>query len=258
MLSRGHGIVSRDFLMSRDVERPYTEVPRVGNYIALGDSADDPYQKPWCVLSVQQDEDGVVALRFGFDGQYDPTPLVESLVRAGYVFVDTWSEHSSEAYRQHGRADAALAVKHQGPAPEAGVEVDQNVLAQGKPWYSDGELWGWCTSPTFLVVSHDPEAAAAAMHAAGQRFSFVNELGNEVSLEEAEDQVVSTPHYISDVYLTDDGPIIYADTGGDLSRLMGERMIEILVEELTARGVPARISKAPPAGTTLTVWNPAD
>lgn len=86
----------------------------------------------------------------------------------------------------------------------------------------------------------------------------MNELGQEVTREAADSEAFYTPNWISDVYLTDSGPAIYADTKGDLPLLMGQRMVAILVEELTARSVPAHITVPPPAQPTMRVWTAAD
>jgi hypothetical protein len=238
--------------MSRDVERPYAEVPRVGDRVFLGDSTDDPYLQRRYVMSAQPDDDGVVSLRFSSDAvNHDPTPLIESLSRAGFVFLDRWPEHPLPDRW----TDGVPAARQQASAPEVGVTVDRDVLAQGEPWFDDGELTGWCASPAFLVVSQDTDGAAEALNAAGQRFALVNERGHEVAREEADHEGMYTPNWISDVYLTDSGPAIYVDTKGDLPRLMGQRMVEILVEELTARSVPARVTVPPQVQPAMRVWN---
>ena len=234
----------REYLMSRDVERPYSEVPRVGERVFLGDSTQDPYLQQWSVMSVQWENDGVVSLRFAFDGvNYDPAPLIVSLSGAGFVFLDSWTDHAPDAPQQRW-------------APRKGVAVDRNVLAQGEPWYQDGELTGWSASPAFLVISRDMDGAAAALHAAGRRFYLVDELGHEVAGEDVDNSGGYTPNWVSDVYLTDSGPAIFVDTKGDLPRVMGQRMVDILVEELTARGVPARVTVPPPGEPSARVWSP--
>ena len=135
------------------------------------------------------------------------------------------------------------------------VTVDRDVFAHGEPWYEDGELAGWSTSPAFLVVCDDLERGAAALHAAGQRMYYVNEHGQEFPAEE-DDGRYYNPSWISDVYLTGTGAAIYVDTKGDTTRRMGEAMIAILIEELTARGVAARIAAPGMLDPTLRVWTP--
>ena len=137
------------------------------------------------------------------------------------------------------------------------VTVDPDVFAHGEPFHEDGEVAGWSTSPAFLVLCDDLDLdrAAAAVHAAGQRFSFVNEHGLEFPPEE-DDGRYYNPSWVSDAYLTGSGVAIYADTKGDTTRRMGEAMIAILTEELTARGVTARITDPGYLDPELPVWSP--
>jgi hypothetical protein len=123
------------------------------------------------------------------------------------------------------------------------VTVAEDVLAQGEPFYEDGVVVGWSTSPAFVVTSQDG-ALGAAVHAAGSRFYLVDEHGREID-EEENDGRYYTPNWVSDVYLTDTGAVVLVDTKGDVTRLMGEAMIAILIEELTARGVSAHIGPVP-------------
>ena len=123
------------------------------------------------------------------------------------------------------------------------VTVADDVLAQGEPFYEDGVVMGWSTSPAFVVTSEDA-ALGAAVHAAGQRFYLVNEDGREIDQSENDGRYY-TPNWVSDVYLTHSGAVLFVDTKGDVTRLMGEAMIAILVEELTARGVSAHIGPVP-------------
>ena len=135
------------------------------------------------------------------------------------------------------------------------VTVDDDVFARGEPFYADGELAGWSTSPAFLVVCADVDRGAAAVHAAGQRMYYVNEHGLEFPAEE-DDGRYYNPSWVSDVYLTGTGVAIYVDTKGDTTRRMGETMIAILIEELTERGVAAHIAAPGRLDPELPVWTP--
>lgn len=105
---------------------------------------------------------------------------------------------------------------------------------------------GWETSPAFLVVSQDQDKAAKALRAAAVRFYFVDQDGKELTRGEMTgDYPQYTPNFISDVYLTDLGPMIYADTKGELSTGMAEGMLRILVAELRSQEVAAVVT-APP------------
>jgi hypothetical protein len=126
----------------------------------------------------------------------------------------------------------------------AEITVAEDVLAQGEPFYEDGEIVGWSSSPAFLVTCDDVDRGAAAVHAAGQRIHLLNEHGREIGADEI-DVGWNTPSYVSDVYLTDAGAVLFVDTKGDLTRHMGDAMIAVLAEELTSRGVGAHIAALP-------------
>ncbi|HEX2072207.1 MAG TPA: hypothetical protein VHF92_00365 [Geodermatophilus sp.] len=124
------------------------------------------------------------------------------------------------------------------------VTVADNVLAQGEPFFEDGEVTGWSSSPAFLITGDDVERTAAAVYSAGQRIFMLNEHGREI--DESEMNVgYYTPSWVSDVYVTDAGVVLFVDTNGDLTRKIGEAMIDIFVHELTARGVSAHIAALP-------------
>ncbi|MDJ0459912.1 hypothetical protein PUN71_022140 [Arthrobacter sp. NQ7] len=117
---------------------------------------------------------------------------------------------------------------------------------------------GWETSPAFLVLSDDDGKAAHALGRAGVRFSHIDEYGRELTPEQrdVEEQAAKTwdvpytPNFISDVYLTPRGPMVWTDTKGELTRAMGEAMLRVLLEELRAEGITARVV-APPADVPL-------
>src|SRR4051812_25200410 len=101
------------------------------------------------------------------------------------------------------------------------ITVADDVLAQGRPFYEDGEVAGWSSSPAFLIAIDDVERGAAGVHAARQRFYLVNEYGREIAEDEI-DVGWCTPSWVSDVLLADRGAVLLVDTKGDLTRPMGE------------------------------------
>jgi hypothetical protein len=108
-------------------------------------------------------------------------------------------------------------------------------------------------SPAFLVRSTDVEAAATALHAASLRFISLDEEGEE--LEEWSDTGETyTPNWVSDIYLSPDGPWLSTDTQGVLFPRMIRAMIDVLVEELQGRGVDARIEAPAPGLSSDEAW----
>lgn len=123
---------------------------------------------------------------------------------------------------------------------------------QGAKWPAVlGE--GWETSPSFLVLSNDDRKAAAALGRAALRFYDIDEFGRELprGQREAEEQAATTwdipytPNYISDVYVTPRGPMVWTDTKGDLPRAMGDAMLRVLLDELRVEGITAHVVRAP-------------
>ena len=113
----------------------------------------------------------------------------------------------------------------------------------GERWeYGLGE--GWETSPAFLIVTEDPDKAAAALQTATPRLFRVNGQGQEVDLE-THDPYDYTPNYVSPVYTTSKGLVIYVDTKGELPKGMADAMLRIVVEELVAAHVSAHVTAAP-------------
>ena len=110
-------------------------------------------------------------------------------------------------------------------------------------------------SPGFRVRSTDHEAAARALHAAALRFIRIDEEGEQ--LEEWSDTGETyTPNYVSDIFLSSDGPWLSIDTQGVLYPEMVRAMIRVLVEELQRSGVEAHIEE-PPAGLSVDeTWQP--
>ena len=101
-------------------------------------------------------------------------------------------------------------------------------------------------SPAFRVRSTDHEAAARALHAAALRMISVDEEGEELEAWSDTGETY-TPNYVSDVFLSPEGPWLSIDTQGVLYPQMVRAMIQVLVEELQRSGVEAHI-EAPPAG----------
>ncbi|HEX9088676.1 MAG TPA: hypothetical protein VF867_14255 [Arthrobacter sp.] len=128
----------------------------------------------------------------------------------------------------------------------ANVTVEPHLFDQQGEKHPAALGGGWETSPTFLVVADDQAKAADALRAAAVRFYFVDQNGKELTRAEMTgDYPQYTPNYISDVYVTDLGPMIYADTKGELSVGMATGMLQILVAELRSRKITAVVT-APP------------
>lgn len=140
---------------------------------------------------------------------------------------------------------AAPTINVRGAASEA-VTIQPHFFDLQGEKHGEALGGGWETSPAFLVVSQDQGKAAQALRAAAVRFYFVDQDGKELTRSEMTgDYPQYTPNYISDVYLTDLGPMIYADTKGELSPGMAEGMLRILVAELRSQEVTAVVT-APP------------
>ena len=141
----------------------------------------------------------------------------------------------------------------------ARVTVARDIFDQQGEKYEEGLGHGWETSPGFLVVSDDQDKAARALYAAAGRFMSVDQNGKELSpAEMTGDYPQFTPDYVSDVYLTELGPMIWTDTSGELPIGMAETMLLILEAELRAQGITAHVT-APPADLSLDgtrIWRP--
>ncbi|WAJ34378.1 hypothetical protein OUO20_05435 [Arthrobacter sp. FX8] len=141
-------------------------------------------------------------------------------------------------------------------APVVTAEPDIFDLQGEKYEASLGD--GWETSPAFLVVSDDVSKAADALGRAAVRFFHIDEYGSElaperrIALEQAATtwDVPHTPNFVSDVYLTPRGPMIWTDTKGELTRPMGDAMLHVLLDELRVEGITAHVV-APPADINL-------
>lgn len=120
------------------------------------------------------------------------------------------------------------------------------------------DLYDECGSFAVLVVTSDHERAATAVVKAARRFLNIGENGREYAdVDEADNDEVYTPNYVSDVYFPDQklGLTFWTDTKDLLNRAMGEAMRRVLTEELIAAAVPAHVCRRP-QGLTRTgrVW----
>jgi hypothetical protein len=129
------------------------------------------------------------------------------------------------------------------------VQVARDVFGPRSQW---GE--GWETDPAFLVQCEDTAGGAAALRAAAARFSSVDEQGRELDYWEVFQGGSYTPNFVSDVYVTPRGLVVWADTKGELSIPMGLKLIKVLVEELRARGVSAAVVRSDVSLSEATVY----
>jgi hypothetical protein len=122
---------------------------------------------------------------------------------------------------------------------------------------NDGLPPGWSGDPHFLVVSDDPELAAAALYAAGLRFFDIDSEGHEGEGWELGSADVWTPNFVSDVYLAPEGPMLWVDVKGVCSPAMGRKMLDVLAFELIARDLSAHVT-APGRryDTSAPKWSP--
>ena len=111
----------------------------------------------------------------------------------------------------------------------ANVTVEPHLFDQQGERHEPALGGGWETSPTFLVVSDNRDKAAEAT--AGGCSSLLFRRSERHGTDPAEmtgEFPQYTPNYVSDVYLTDLGPLIHADTKGELSTGMADGMLRIL------------------------------
>ncbi len=136
------------------------------------------------------------------------------------VLIDRYGR---ERYREE------LAQRRRG----AHVEVDELLFA------SIGEH----SNEYVLVVSSDPDKAAACLRRAGARFMNVSSSGLELTGStlpaepDSDDPDVETPNYVSDVRFAERGPWIYIDCKGRIPDPMKDAFIRILREEIDRSGI---------------------
>jgi hypothetical protein len=129
----------------------------------------------------------------------------------------------------------------EGCEPMATVTVAEDIFTQHEE-ANEGLPPGWSGDPHFLVVSDDPELAAAALTAAAHRFFDIDSEGREGEGWELGSGDVWTPNFVSDVYLAPEGPMLWVDVKGVCSPAMGRKMLDVLVAELVARDLGAHIA----------------
>jgi hypothetical protein len=92
-----------------------------------------------------------------------------------------------------------------------------------------------------LVGTFEVATAEAALRSAGRRFMMVDETGVEHpsydSLEDAEEEGLYSPNYVSDPSPKAEGIEMYVDCKGEVEEPMGLAFRRILVEELEAAGL---------------------
>jgi hypothetical protein len=149
------------------------------------------------------------------------------------------------------RARAWLARLPTGLGPRERIVMPPDLYARQGREHDDG---GWETSPAFLVVSPDGDRACRALSRAADRFAGVTADGREVP--DPEDEDVYTPNYVSNVYISAAGALVYVDTKGELTAEMGGALLRVLAQELARAEVTALVTAPPPNDHSLyrTVW----
>ena len=106
-------------------------------------------------------------------------------------------------------------------------------------------------------MTEDADKAAAALQTATPRLFRVNGQGQEVDLD-THDPYDYTPNWVSPVYITSKGLVIYVDTKGELPKGMADAMRRIVVEELLAADVTAHVTAAPADRKILGTYEPRE
>ncbi len=127
----------------------------------------------------------------------------------------------------------------------------------------------WDGDPDFLVVSPEPDRAAAVLHRCTDRLMLVAEDGTELTedgtglMEDGTERaksafglpVLYTPNYAWPVHRSAGGPVLLMDTKGFLPVPMGQTMLRVLIEELTSAGIAAHITASPPDAGEGEEWD---
>jgi hypothetical protein len=132
------------------------------------------------------------------------------------------------------------------------ITKDPNLFSTENPDFDED---GWEDDPRFLVETEDVEAAAAALQAAASRLMRVAASGRVWA--DPRDAALAwdyTPNYVSDVEVTERGVSIWADTKSTTTPQMAAAMVDILLEELDARGVEGVLTGD---GKSTTLWDPS-
>jgi hypothetical protein len=128
--------------------------------------------------------------------------------------------------------------------PPVEVAVEDGVLNHGDPWPED---WGdgRSTDAYFLITPHGNSAVADAVLAAAGRIWDIDEQGREGPVQDDLGDVErSCPKHVA-VFETPVGLYLYVDTEGELPAVQGRVMLDVLVQELSACGVPTRVGLPP-------------
>jgi hypothetical protein len=141
-----------------------------------------------------------------------------------------------------------------GPFPHRDlVTIDDDVFGPGTDWRSNDEEF-YDRDASWLVLSDDPQAAAAALHQVSNAFYSVCEDGRLLTSEQfaAETMGVEpgsepyTPNYVGDVEVFPDGALVYVDTKSMLFPPMARTMMRLIIAELERTRTAARIAGLDP------------
>ena len=133
------------------------------------------------------------------------------------------------------------------------VTIDDDVFGPGTDWQSNvGEFYD--RDASWLLLSDDPQAAAAALHRVSNAFYSVSEDGRLLTPEQFEAETMGvepgtepyTPNYVGDVEVLPDGALIYVDTKSMLFPPMARTMMRLIIAELERTGTSARIARLDP------------
>jgi hypothetical protein len=133
------------------------------------------------------------------------------------------------------------------------VTIDDDVFGPGTDWRSTDEEF-YDADASWLLLSADPQAAAAALHRVSDAFYSVCEDGRVLTAEQLEAETMGvepgsepyTPNYVGDVEVVSDGALVYVDTKGMLFPPMARTMMRLIIAELERTGTSARIARLDP------------
>lgn len=138
---------------------------------------------------------------------------------------------------------------------EAALEPELLVSLGPEIFGERSRFGGWEEDPVLWVVSPTDEAVAEVLHELRVIFSCITDTGSIVEDPESTDQY--TPNYVSPVYETPAGPLIYADTKGVTTPEMAKKIIEVLVRALRDAGVAAIVATPPEFPDERQTWRPS-
>jgi hypothetical protein len=134
----------------------------------------------------------------------------------------------------------AASVHEQRTGTSASVTVAPDLFDQQGDLWGDGA--GWETDPNLLVLSAQPDLAAAALAAATPRIMRIDEHGVELTDQQLDEGEPYTPSFIWPVFRTSRGPMLLVDLKGDLPKPQAATIVRTVAEELERRGVQAVIT----------------